>query len=38
MSMRVIIEARENGGAHSVALDVDSKNWLDLAATERGTE
>ena len=27
--MRVIIEARENGNEHSVALDVTSNNWLE---------
>ena len=27
--MRVIIEARENGTNHTVAIDVRSDNWLD---------
>ena len=27
--MRVIIEARENGNSHTVALEVRSNNWLD---------
>jgi hypothetical protein len=27
--MRVIIEARENGSNHTVALEVRSNNWLD---------
>ena len=27
--MRVIIEARENGNNHTVALEVRSNNWLD---------
>lgn len=27
--MRVIIEARESGNNHTVAIDVRSDNWLD---------
>jgi len=27
--MRVVIEARENGNNHTVAIDVRSDNWLD---------